>query len=58
MDLKQGKLHAKPDQPFTQWWPEWYRPRATRGKGAGQIRIENRLAFYHHLENDSAKTVA
>lgn len=57
VDLKQGKLHSKPDELFTQWWPEWYRPRDTRGKGAGQIRIESRLAFYHHLENDSAKIV-
>ena len=55
VDLKQGKLHAKPDELFTQWWPDWYRPRSTRGKGAGQIRIESRLAFYHHLENDGAK---
>jgi len=55
VDLKQGKLHAKADELFTQWWPEWYRPRDTRGKGAGQIRIESRLALYHHLENDRAK---
>ena len=55
VDLKQGKLHAKEDPLFTQWWPEWYRPRDTRGKGAGQIRIESRLALYHHLENDRAK---
>lgn len=55
VDLKQGKLHAKADDLFTQWWPEWYRPRDTRGKGAGQIRIESRLALYHHLENDRAK---
>ncbi len=55
VELKQGKLHAKPDELFTQWWPGYYRPRATRGKGAGQIRIESRLAFYHHLENDGAK---
>jgi hypothetical protein len=57
VDLKQGKLHAKPDELFTQWWPDWYRPRDTRGKGAGQIRIESRLALYHHLENDQAKIV-
>ena len=57
VDLKQGKLHAKADPLFTQWWPEWYRPRDTRGKGAGQIRIESRLALYHHLENDRAKIV-
>lgn len=55
VELKQGKLHAKPDAHFTQWWPDWYRPRDTRGKGAGQIRIESRLALYHHLENDRAK---
>jgi hypothetical protein len=57
VELKQGKLHAKPDEIFTQWWPEWYRPRDTRGKGAGQIRIESRLAFHHHLENDTAKII-
>ena len=55
VDLKSGKLHAKADELFTQWWPEWYRPRDTRGKGAGQIRLESRLAFYHHLENDDGK---
>lgn len=55
VDLKQGRLHAKPDDLFTHWWPDWYRPRDTRGKGAGQIRIESRLALYHHLENDRAK---
>jgi hypothetical protein len=55
VELKQGKLHAKPDELFTQWWPDWYRPRDTRGKGAGQIRIESRLALYHHIENDRAK---
>lgn len=55
VDLKSGKLHAKEDTLFTQWWPTWYRPRATRGKGAGQIRIESRLSFYHHLENDNGQ---
>ncbi|MFO0588303.1 MAG: tubulin-like doman-containing protein [Polyangiaceae bacterium] len=55
VDLKQGKLHAKADALFTQWWPDYYRPRDTRGKGAGQIRIESRLALYHHLENDRGK---
>lgn len=55
VELKQGKLHAKEDPLFTQWWPSYYRPRGTRGKGAGQIRIESRLAMYHHLENDNAK---
>lgn len=57
VDLKQGELHAKEDELFTQWWPEWYRPRATRGKGAGQIRIESRLALYYQLENDRGKIV-
>jgi hypothetical protein len=57
VELKQGRLHAKPDPLFNQWWPEWYRPRAHRGKGAGQIRIESRLSLYHHLENDRAKIV-
>lgn len=55
VELKQGKLHAKPDPLFLQWWPDWYRPRDTRGKGAGQIRIESRLSIYHHIENDRAK---
>lgn len=53
--LKRGELHTKEDPLFTQWWPPHYRPRGTRGKGAGQIRIESRLALYHHLENDNAK---
>jgi len=57
VDLKRGLLHAKADPLFEQWWPAWYRPRAHRGKGAGQIRIESRLSLYHHLENDRAKIV-
>jgi len=57
VDLKQGQLHAKADPLFQQWWPDWYRPRAQKGKGAGQIRIESRLSLYHHLEDDRAKIV-
>ncbi|MDI3283809.1 tubulin-like doman-containing protein [Polyangium sp. 15x6] len=55
VELKRGKLHAKADPLFEQWWPAWYQPRAHRGKGAGQIRIESRLSLYHHLGNDRAK---
>lgn len=57
VDLKRGKLHAREDSLFTQWWPTWYRPRATKGKGAGQIRIESRLSLYYQLENDRGKIV-
>jgi hypothetical protein len=57
VDLKQGKLHASEDPLFTQWWPEWYRPRSTRGKGAGQIRIESRMSLYYQLENDRGKVL-
>ena len=57
VELKRGNLHAKEDELFTQWWPKWYRPRSTKGKGAGQIRIESRLAFYYQLENDRGKIV-
>lgn len=55
VEVKQGKLHRTPDELFLRWWPEYYRPRSTRGKGAGQIRIESRLAFSYQLENDHAK---
>lgn len=55
VELKQGRLHAREDALFTHWWPSWYRPRSTRGKGAGQIRIESRMALYYQLENDRGK---
>lgn len=57
VELKQGRMHAAEDPLFTHWWPEWYRPRAARGKGAGQIRIESRLSLYYQLENDRGKIV-
>ncbi len=57
VDLKRGKLHAKEDSLFTHWWPTWYRPRSTKGKGAGQIRIESRMSLYYQLENDRGKLV-
>jgi hypothetical protein len=52
VDLKLGRTHKAADPHFTQWWPEYYRPRATRGKGAGQIRVESRLSLNYQLEND------
>lgn len=55
VQLKRGQLHAKEDSLFTQWWPTWYLPRSTKGKGAGQIRLESRLALYYQLENDRGK---
>lgn len=58
VELKQGKLHAREDALFTHWWPSWYRARSARGKGAGQIRIESRMALYHQLENDRGKILA
>lgn len=57
VQLKRGQLHAKEDPLFTQWWPDWYMPRSTKGKGAGQIRIESRMALYYQLENDRGKIV-
>lgn len=57
VQLKRGQLHAKEDPLFTQWWPLWYLPRSTKGKGAGQIRIESRMALYYQLENDRGKIV-
>jgi hypothetical protein len=57
VQLKRGQLHAREDHLFTQWWPTWYLPRSTKGKGAGQIRIESRLALYYQLENDRGKIV-
>ncbi|HEY3448141.1 MAG TPA: tubulin-like doman-containing protein [Myxococcales bacterium] len=53
VDLKVGKTHKEADPHFLQWWPEHYRPRSTRGKGAGQIRIESRLSLNYQLENDA-----
>ncbi|MGC4117064.1 MAG: tubulin-like doman-containing protein [Myxococcales bacterium] len=53
VDLKTGKTHKEADPHFLQWWPGYYRPRSTRGKGAGQIRIESRLSLNYQLENDA-----
>lgn len=53
VDLKCGKTHKAADPHFLQWWPECYRPRSTRGKGAGQIRLESRLSLNYQLENDA-----
>ncbi len=53
VDLKLGKTHKAADPHFQQWWPDYYRPRSTRGKGAGQIRIESRLSLNYQLENDA-----
>lgn len=53
VDLKCGKTHKEADPHFLQWWPEHYRPRSTRGKGAGQIRVESRLSLNYQLENDA-----
>lgn len=57
VQLKRGQLHAKEDPLFTQWWPSWYLPRSAKGKGAGQIRLESRMALYYQLENDRGKIV-
>lgn len=53
VDLKLGRTHKDADPHFLQWWPEHYRPRSTRGKGAGQIRLESRLSLNYQLENDA-----
>mgnify|MGYP002410386573 FL=1 len=58
VDLKLGKTHRAADPSFLQWWPDFYRPRSTRGKGAGQIRIESRLSLTYQLENDAGGILA
>jgi hypothetical protein len=52
VNQKRGKSHMPEDPYVTQWLPEWYDFRATRGSGAGQIRIESRLSLYYQLERD------
>ena len=41
------------DEYFTQWCPYDYEFRGGSAAGAGQIRIESRLAVYHECENKS-----
>jgi hypothetical protein len=45
-----GQRGAPEDQLFTSWWPEHYMPRDVAGAGAGQIRIESRLALFFTLK--------
>lgn len=44
-----GDRGAPEDSLLTAWWPEYYMPRDVAGAGAGQIRIESRLATYFTL---------
>ncbi|MBI2898415.1 MAG: hypothetical protein HYY06_32995 [Deltaproteobacteria bacterium] len=46
-----GQRGAPEDALFAQWWPEFYMPRAVSGAGAGQIRIEARLATWYTLKS-------
>lgn len=46
-----GQRGAPEDLLFTQWWPEYYMPRAVSGAGAGQIRIEARLSTWYTLKS-------
>lgn len=49
---KLGKEYKREDPFFTQWWPTWYTTRPDSTKGAGQIRVESRLALHYQLEDD------
>jgi hypothetical protein len=52
--MKRGTLGQEanePDPRVTQWLHPWYNFRASRGAGAGQIRIESRLSIYNALES-------
>jgi hypothetical protein len=48
--LRRGELFASADPYFTQWVHPWYRFREESGAGAGQIRIESRLAWNRAVE--------
>lgn len=57
VEQKRGKTHM-PEDPFcTQWVPDWYDFRATRGSGAGQVRIESRLSLTYQLERDRGELI-
>ena len=49
--LASGKLFLEPDRYFTQWVPQHYRFRSGDTAGAGQIRIESRLALYYQMKH-------
>jgi len=49
--LASGKLFLEPDRYFTQWVPQNYRFRSGDTAGAGQIRIESRLAVYYQMKH-------
>jgi hypothetical protein len=54
---KRGAAHMPADAFCTQWLPDWYEFRATRGAGAGQVRIESRLSLYYQLERDRGEII-
>jgi hypothetical protein len=54
---KRGQAHLPPDPFCTQWLPEGYDFRATRGSGAGQVRIESRLSLFYQLERDRGELI-
>ncbi|MCA9664515.1 MAG: hypothetical protein KC503_02970 [Myxococcales bacterium] len=57
VEQKRGSRHMAADDFFTQWIHDWYNFRATRGSGAGQIRIESRLSLAYQLERDRGEII-
>ncbi len=57
VEQKRGQAHLAPDEHFTQWLPDDYSFRSTRGSGAGQIRIESRLSLAYQLERDRGEMI-
>jgi hypothetical protein len=57
VEQKRGKTHMPKDPFCTQWIPDWYDFRASRGSGAGQVRIESRLSLYYQLERDRGEII-
>jgi hypothetical protein len=55
VEQKRGDGYQNEDEYLTQWVHDWYQFRGTRGAGAGQIRIEARLALYYQLEQDRGR---
>ncbi len=54
---KRGQAQLPADPFCTQWLPEGYDFRATRGSGAGQVRIESRLSLFYQLERDRGEII-
>ena len=54
---KRGQEELEQDDFVTSWVHDWYDFREEQGAGAGQIRIEARLAMFYNLEDDRARMV-